>query len=60
MLRRMTGEIVGQKRCFGNIGMDVVINYYLWQGQKFYVQSLILIHLSRQQMKNQIKGNKSD
>jgi len=56
----MTGEIVGQKRCFGNIGMDVVINYYLWQGLKFYVQSLILIHLSRQQMKNQIKGNKSD
>lgn len=56
----MTGEIVGQKMCFGNIGMDVVINYYLWQGLKFYVQSLVLIHLSWQQMKNQIKGNKSD
>ena len=51
---------MGQKRCFRNIGMDVVINYCLWQGLKFYVQSLVLIHLSQEQMKNQIKGNRSD
>ena len=51
---------MGQKRCFRKIGMDAVISYYLWQGLKFYVKSLILIHLSQQQMKNQIKGNKSN
>lgn len=51
---------MGQERCFRKIGMDVVISYYPCQGLKFYVKSLILIRLSQQQMKNQIKGNRSN